>query len=166
MTSLLASRAARRRSIAFIALLATTLLMMAVSSNPMVHDLQSALNYALRPIQGAVAGVASGVSSVVTAVGEIDRAIADYSEALRIGPGNASVHLRRGSCHGRKGEHERAGPTQSRPRPPDQRSWLPELIGSWQPVMNRASSDASHATVAATSSGSWLPVGTVVASTW
>jgi len=77
MTSLLASRAARRRSIVFIALLSTTLLMMAVSSNPMVHDLQSALNYALRPIQGAVAGVASGVSSVVTAVGEIDRLNSD-----------------------------------------------------------------------------------------
>ena len=77
MTSLLASRAARRRSIAFIALLSTTLLMMAVSSNPMIHDLQSALNYALRPIQGAVAGVASGVSSVVTAVGEIDRLNSD-----------------------------------------------------------------------------------------
>ena len=77
MTSLLASRAARRRSIVFIALLATTLLMMAVSSNPVIHDLQSALNYALRPIQGAVAGVASGVSSVVTAVGEIDRLNSD-----------------------------------------------------------------------------------------
>ena len=73
MTSLLASRAARRRSILFIALLATTLLMMAVSSNPIVRDLQNALNYALRPIEGAVSNVASGISGVVTAVGEIDR---------------------------------------------------------------------------------------------
>jgi rod shape-determining protein MreC len=73
MTSLLASRAARRRSILFIALLATTLLMMAVSSNPIVRDLQNALNYALRPIEGAVSTVASGISGVVTAVGEIDR---------------------------------------------------------------------------------------------
>jgi rod shape-determining protein MreC len=73
MTSLLASRAARRRSIIFIALLATTLLMMAVSSNPIIHDFQNALNYALRPIQGAVNGLASGVSGVVTSIGEIDR---------------------------------------------------------------------------------------------
>ena len=73
MSSLLASRAARRRSILFVALLATTLLMMAVSSNPIVRDLQNALNYALRPIEGAVSNVASGVSGVVTSVGEIDR---------------------------------------------------------------------------------------------
>jgi rod shape-determining protein MreC len=82
MSSLLASRAVRRRSIIFIALLATTLVMMAVSSNQAVHDLQNALNYALRPIQGAVAGVASGVSGVVGAVGEIERLHGDNT-ALR-----------------------------------------------------------------------------------
>jgi rod shape-determining protein MreC len=82
MSSLLASRAVRRRSIVFIAFLATTLVLMAVSSNPLVKDLQNALNYALRPIEGAVSGVASGVSSVFTAVGEIDRLHGDNT-ALR-----------------------------------------------------------------------------------
>jgi rod shape-determining protein MreC len=82
MSSLLASRAVRRRSIIFIALLATTLVMMAVSSNQAVKDLQNAFNYALRPVQGAVAGLASGVAGVVTAVGEIDRLHGDNT-ALR-----------------------------------------------------------------------------------
>jgi rod shape-determining protein MreC len=82
VTSLLASRTARRRSIAFIALLATTLLMMAVSSNPLVRDLQNSLNYALRPIQGAISGIASGVSGVVTSIGEIERLHGD-NETLR-----------------------------------------------------------------------------------
>jgi rod shape-determining protein MreC len=82
MTSLLANRAARRRSIVFIAFLATTLVLMAVSSNPIVRDFQNALNYALRPVQAAVNGVASGVSGVVTSVGEIERLHADNS-ALR-----------------------------------------------------------------------------------
>jgi rod shape-determining protein MreC len=82
MTSLLASRAARRRSIAFVALLALTLVMMAVSSNQVVKDFQSAVSYALRPVQGALDGVASGVAGVVGAVGEIERLHSDNT-ALR-----------------------------------------------------------------------------------
>jgi rod shape-determining protein MreC len=82
LTSLLASRAARRRSIVFIALLAITLVLMAVSSNPLVRDFQNAVNFALRPVQGAVNNVASGVAGVVGAVGEIERLHADNT-ALR-----------------------------------------------------------------------------------
>jgi rod shape-determining protein MreC len=82
MTSLLASRAARRRSIVFVALLATTLVMMAVSSNQIVQDFQNALNYALRPVQGAVDGITSGVAGVVGAVGEIEQLHSDNT-ALR-----------------------------------------------------------------------------------
>jgi rod shape-determining protein MreC len=56
--------------------------MMALSSNQSVRDLQSALNFALRPVQGAVDGVASGVSGVVGAFGEIERLHGDNT-ALR-----------------------------------------------------------------------------------
>jgi rod shape-determining protein MreC len=82
MSSLLASRTTRRRSIAFVALLALTLVMMALSSNQVVKDFQSAVNYALRPIQGALDGVASGVAGVVSSVGEIERLHSDNT-ALR-----------------------------------------------------------------------------------
>ncbi len=62
MSSLLATRAARRRSIIFLAFLAVTLVLMAFSSNQLVRDFQSAMSFALRPVQGALDGVASGVA--------------------------------------------------------------------------------------------------------
>src|SRR6188474_1561391 len=82
MSSLLASRTVRRRSIVFIALLSVTLVLMAVSSNPLVRDFQNAVNYALRPVQGAVDSVASGVAGVFGSIGEIERLHADNT-ALR-----------------------------------------------------------------------------------
>jgi rod shape-determining protein MreC len=82
MTSLLASRTTRRRSIVFIVLLSVTLVMMAVSSNQVIKDFQSAVNYALRPIQGALDGVAAGVSGVVASISEIERLHGDNT-ALR-----------------------------------------------------------------------------------
>ncbi len=82
MSTLLASRVARRRSIIFVALLATTLLLMAVSSSAVVKEFQSAVSFALRPIQGAVDDVAEGVSSVFAAVTDIDHLNSDNT-ALR-----------------------------------------------------------------------------------
>lgn len=82
MTTLLASRSARRRSILFIVLLAATLLMMALSSSPVIREFQGAVNFALRPIQGALDDVAEGVSSIVAAIRDIDRLNTDNT-ALR-----------------------------------------------------------------------------------
>jgi rod shape-determining protein MreC len=82
VTSLLANRAARRRSIVFTALLAVTLVLMAFSSSPVIRDFQGAISFALRPVQGAVDGLAEGVSGAFTAVGDIDRLHTDNA-ALR-----------------------------------------------------------------------------------
>lgn len=82
MSSLLASRAARRRSILFTALLATTLVLMAFSSSPVLRDFQGAVSFALRPVQGAVDGFAEGVAGMFTAVSDIDRLHTDNA-ALR-----------------------------------------------------------------------------------
>jgi rod shape-determining protein MreC len=73
MSSLLATRTARRRSIAFTVLVAVTLVMMAFSTNPGVRELQSGVGFAFRPIQGALDEVAGGVASVANAIAEIDR---------------------------------------------------------------------------------------------
>lgn len=73
MTSLLATRTGRRRTIAFTVLLAVTLILMAFSSNPNVRELQSGVGFAFRPIQGALDQVAGGVASIANAVAEIDR---------------------------------------------------------------------------------------------
>jgi rod shape-determining protein MreC len=82
MSSLLASRTARRRSILFTALLASTLVMMAFSSSPAVTELQGALGFALRPIQGAVDDIAEGVAGIFQAVSDIDNLHSDNA-ALR-----------------------------------------------------------------------------------
>jgi rod shape-determining protein MreC len=82
MTTLLATRAARRRSFAFAVLLVISTLLMAFSSNPTVRELQNGVSFAFRPLQGAVRDVASGIASVVTAVTEIDRLRIDNAALL------------------------------------------------------------------------------------
>jgi rod shape-determining protein MreC len=82
MTSLLADHTARRRGIVFTVLVAVTLLMMAFSSNPAVREVQDGIGFAFRPIQAALDQVAGGVSSLATAVTEIDRLRVDNA-ALR-----------------------------------------------------------------------------------
>jgi rod shape-determining protein MreC len=70
---LLASRASRRRGIVFAILLASSVLMMAFSSNPAVQELQRGVSFAFRPIEGAIDGAATGAASIVGAIREIDR---------------------------------------------------------------------------------------------
>src|SRR5215203_7271893 len=73
MTSLLATRGARRRGAAFLVLLLISVMLMAFSSNPTVRDVQSGIGFAFGPIQGVIDGAAAGVASVAGAIGEIDR---------------------------------------------------------------------------------------------
>jgi rod shape-determining protein MreC len=82
MTSLLASRTARRRGIVFTVLLAITLVLMAFSSNPLVLEAQRGLSFALRPIQGALHDVGAGIAGVAGAIQEIDQLRIDNA-ALR-----------------------------------------------------------------------------------
>lgn len=82
MTTILASRSSRRRGIMFTVLVAVTLLLMAFSSNPLLLELQRGLSFALRPFQGALAGVAGGAADAVGAIAEIDR-LWDDNAALR-----------------------------------------------------------------------------------
>jgi rod shape-determining protein MreC len=73
MTGVFATRVARRRAVTYVALLATSLLLIAISANPLVKDLQSGMQYAVKPIQGAVDGVFHGVRSIGLAISDIDR---------------------------------------------------------------------------------------------
>jgi rod shape-determining protein MreC len=82
MTSLLATRAARRRGIAFALLLVISTLLMAFSSNPTVREIQNGMSFAFRPLQGAIHDVAAGIASVATAITEIDRLRVDNSTLL------------------------------------------------------------------------------------
>lgn len=82
MTTMLATRTARRRAVAFTGLLASTLILMAISSSPLVTEFQNAMAFAMRPVQGAIHDVAATVSEAVGAVAEIDRLRTDNA-ALR-----------------------------------------------------------------------------------
>ena len=82
MTSVLATRAARRRWTAFLVLLVISVMLMGFSSNPAVRDVQNGIGFAFRPIQGVFDDAARAVSSVVAAVTEIDRLRVDNG-ALR-----------------------------------------------------------------------------------
>ena len=95
MTSLLATRAARRRGIAFMVLLIISVMLMAFSSNPAVREVQNGVSFAFRPIQGALDEVARGAASVAAAVSEIDRLRVDnaalYAENQRLAAENARL---------------------------------------------------------------------------
>ena len=89
MNSLLANRTARRRGIAYVLLLAVTLILMAFSSSPAVAELQRSVGFAFRPIQGVLNDIGNGVTSVFGAITEIDQlraanqAFAAENERLR-----------------------------------------------------------------------------------
>ena len=82
MTSLLATRAARRRGIVFVVLLVISVMLMAFSSNPYVREAQNGASFAFRPIQGVLHDVASKIASVAESLVEIDRLRVDNT-ALR-----------------------------------------------------------------------------------
>src|SRR5690242_7852709 len=73
MQSLLANKSTRRRGVAYVVLLAVTLILMAFSSSPAVAELQRGVGFAFRPIQSAFNDVGRGVSSVFGALTEMDQ---------------------------------------------------------------------------------------------
>jgi rod shape-determining protein MreC len=73
MTTLLANKSVRRRAAAYVALLVVSLLLLTISSNPLVRDLQHGVAFAFKPFQTAIGNVARDVSSIATTISEIDR---------------------------------------------------------------------------------------------
>jgi rod shape-determining protein MreC len=72
MTTLLNDRRARRRSITYVVLLVTCLVLMVFSSSPPVQELQKGIAFAFKPVQSAVDSIARSVGSVVSTITEID----------------------------------------------------------------------------------------------
>jgi rod shape-determining protein MreC len=68
-----ATRASRRRGIAYALLLAASLLLLALSGAGALTQLRAGVSFALTPIQSALAGVTRGATSLIATVGEIDR---------------------------------------------------------------------------------------------
>jgi rod shape-determining protein MreC len=79
---MLANRAARRRWAVFATLLVISVLLMGFSSNPAVREMQNGVSFAFRPLQASLEELSRGVSSIATAISEIDRLRVDNG-ALR-----------------------------------------------------------------------------------
>ena len=72
MTALLNDRRTRRRSITYVVLLVTCLVLMVFSSSPPVQELQKGIAFAFKPVQAGVDSVARGIGSLIATIGEID----------------------------------------------------------------------------------------------
>ena len=72
MSGYFATRAARRRGLAYGLLLAASVVLMLVSSSPLVRELQSGIGFAFRPLEAAIDGFGRDISSVFTALVEMD----------------------------------------------------------------------------------------------
>ena len=73
MSALLANKSLRRRGVAYVALLVTSLILVTISSNPLVRDLQHGVAFAFKPFQEAIGTAAGTASSIATTIVEIDR---------------------------------------------------------------------------------------------
>ena len=79
---LLANRVTRRKLTAYASFLVASVMLMAVSSNALVQDLQNGVAFAFRPMQVAVEGAARDVQSIGAALYDIDHLRRD-NDALR-----------------------------------------------------------------------------------
>ena len=82
MTSMFANRATRRRIGTYVGFLVTSALLLAISGNPLVRDLQHGVAFAFKPIQVTIDGMARDVVSIGAALADIDNLRRD-NEALR-----------------------------------------------------------------------------------
>lgn len=82
MSGLFASRVARRRAATYAGFLVASVLLMTVSGNPFVHDLQHGVAFAFKPFEVTIDDAASDVASIGSALTEIDQLRTD-NEALR-----------------------------------------------------------------------------------
>jgi len=94
-----AARRVRRRWAAFAVLLAVSVGLMALSSNPLAIELQKGIAFALSPVQNAVTTVASTVGGAVDTVAQVE-ALHRRNEALRaenerLAAANASLEAAR-----------------------------------------------------------------------
>ncbi|HEX8025354.1 MAG TPA: rod shape-determining protein MreC [Candidatus Limnocylindrales bacterium] len=71
--ALFATRQARRRAVTYIGLLATSLVLMAMSASPFVQDIRNGIAFGFKPIEQAIGQVATNVVSIGSAITEIDR---------------------------------------------------------------------------------------------
>jgi rod shape-determining protein MreC len=73
MSALLANKAVRRKGAAYVGVLVASLILLTISSNPLVRDLEHGVAFAFRPVQEAVDGIAKDIGSIASTLAEIDQ---------------------------------------------------------------------------------------------
>jgi rod shape-determining protein MreC len=87
--AILADRNVRRKAIVYAVLLAVSFVLMAISSSPIVVELQKGVAFAFSPVQKALDDTAGGIASIFHTIAEIDQlrqdnaALADENDQLR-----------------------------------------------------------------------------------
>ena len=66
------NKVVRRRAIIYTVLLAVSFVLMAISSSPIIIEMQKGVAYAFSPVQGVLDDTAGGVSSIFRTIAEID----------------------------------------------------------------------------------------------
>lgn len=72
MNALLANRTTRRKAAAYAGFVVASLVLLGMSSNPLVRDLQNGIAFAFRPVQVTVNRIAADFRSIATTISEID----------------------------------------------------------------------------------------------
>ena len=82
MSALLATKSARRQATAYVALLVVSILLLTMSSNPLLVDLRNGVAFAFRPFSMAVDGAAANVRSIFATIVVIDQ-LRQENQALK-----------------------------------------------------------------------------------
>jgi rod shape-determining protein MreC len=83
MSALLASKTVRRQAGVYIALLVVSLLLLTLSSNPLLLDIRNGVAFAFKPLSTAVDGAAANFRSVFATIAEIDQ-LRHENDALKV----------------------------------------------------------------------------------
>ena len=75
-----ATRASRRRGLAYAVLVAVSLVLLALSNTAPMREIRKGFGFAFAPVQGALSGVTRGATSVFGTIAEIDRLRRDNRE--------------------------------------------------------------------------------------
>jgi rod shape-determining protein MreC len=70
--AILSSKTFRRKAVVYSVLLAVSFVLMAISSSPLVIDIQKGVRFAFTPVQAGLDDAASGVASIFRTISEID----------------------------------------------------------------------------------------------
>jgi rod shape-determining protein MreC len=89
MSGTFATRLARRRAVTYAGLVMASLVLLAISSNPLVLEVQRGVGFALRPVQSWLDGVGRDIATALDALGEFEQvrlendALREENERLR-----------------------------------------------------------------------------------